>query len=355
MVILNYIKQIIKIKVKYAYGYYKTYKSKVLCKLDKEQQYVFIFFAADYNNLGDIAITYAQEEYIKKSIGESHTIIKVPVSQTYSWIKEIKKLERKQVLITLVGGGNNGTLYEFIEEPRRFVLKCLRNYRIISFPQTAVYEKEPYAHPYEKEFIKLCLRCSDLTLVAREMKSYYFYKKIKGINALLTPDIVFSFNVKEKKKKREGIAFIMRNDKEKMLSNDLQEMFIGIAKNIYSSVYFWDTCDIEYEKNNVRNLIDSYCNKLETVQISVTDRLHGMILCYITNTPCIVIDNNNGKIKETFKTWLINQNFIRMFNPKDGVEQYRILLGELTKLTSIKKEDLNSKFQLLENALLNQM
>ena len=52
---------------------------------------------------------------------------------------------------------------------------------------------------------------------------------------------------------------------------------------------------------------------------------------------------------------MINQNFIRMFNPKDGVEQYRILLGELTKLTSIKKEDLNSKFQLLENALLNQM
>ena len=48
-------------------------------------------------------------------------------------------------------------------------------------------------------------------------------------------------------------------------------------------------------------------------ELVITDRLHGMIFCYITKTPCIVMPNNNHKILMTYeknsksqdKKWLI--------------------------------------------------
>jgi len=42
----------------------------------------------------------------------------------------------------------------------------------------------------------------------------------------------------------------------------------------------------------------------------VTDRLHGMIFCAITGTPCIVINSKSPKIKGCFE-WLKHLEYIK--------------------------------------------
>lgn len=347
----DYIKQTIKIKLKYFQNLRQTFCSHNNIKLNTLNKYAFVFFAADYNNLGDLAITYAQEEFIRNSTKNEYQIIKINVSETYSWIKVIKQLPINNVLITLIGGGNNGSLYEFIEEPRRFILKTLKNYKIISFPQTVFYENTLKAIPYQKEFIKLCEKCNNLTMIAREQISYIFYKQIKDINVLLTPDIVFSLHPNFCNVPRKGIAFIFRDDKEKMLNLEMQDEIIAISKKQFNNTFFWDTCDITYKKDNEKKLLEIFLNKLQSVQLVVTDRLHGMILCYISHTPCIVIDNKNGKIKATFDTWLKDQNFIKMLEPFDNIYKYCVLLQEFSNLKEIYFNNNNIYFDVLKNIL----
>ncbi len=351
MIDKSYIKQSIKIKIKYLQNICSMFRFYHSIQLDKNKNYAFIFFAADYNNLGDLAITYAQELFIKKAIKNKIEIIKIPESETYLWVKKIKKLSINNVLITMIGGGNNGSLYEFIEEPRRFVLKSLKNYRIISFPQTVIFENTSKALPYREEFIRLCEKCNNLTMVAREEMSYLFYKRIKNIKVLLVPDIVFSIQPKLYNFKRKGIAFIFRNDKEKALDLDLQKKYIEIAKSQFNNIFYWDTCDIKYKDNNSKDLLDEFLERLQSIQVAITDRLHGMIFCYITHTPCIVFDNNNNKIKSTYDTWMKNQNFIKMFNPNDNLSIYQSLLNEIITLKDICDNDVNLKFDDLINSI----
>ena len=95
------------------------------------------------------------------------------------------------------------------------------------------------------------------------------------------------------------------------------------------------------------NLIKSYSE----YRIIITDRLHGMILCYITNTPCLIFKNTNHKISGSFKKWLKEkQNFICLEesdNPKDIIKD----IGKLLSAKKAEKEDLSEKFNILREEL----
>lgn len=347
-----YSKQFIKIIITFLKGNYIYIHKKIKIDLDKNKKYAFIFFAADYDNLGDIAITLAQEKFLKECLGKNYQIIKITESEAYSAVKVIKKLDKEEVLITLIGGGNNGSLYEFIEAPRRFVLWKLKDYKIVSFPQTVTFENNVKATLYEKVFAKLCNRCSDLLLVAREKESYMKYKDIQKNRVLLTPDIVFSLdNNKNTLRKSNDVAFIMRDDKEKAIDLKKQEQLLALTKQKDRNIYFWDTCNIKYKENAEYDLLEDFIVKLRKVKFAVTDRLHGMILCYITRTPCIVIENNNGKIQSTYETWLADQNFICLYDHKERVEKYIQLMEYMESLEDVYAKNLNDEFGLLKSAL----
>ncbi|MGO5444733.1 polysaccharide pyruvyl transferase family protein [Faecalimonas sp. LCP19S3_D12] len=348
-----YIKQIIKIIMTFIEGNYIYICRHFKGDLDSKKKYAIIFFAADYNNLGDIAITIAQEEFLKKCLGDEYQIVKIKESQVYSAARAIKKLNKNNVIITLIGGGNNGSLYEFIEGPRRFLLWKFKDYKIVSFPQTVTFENTVKAIPYEKSFARLCNRCSNLVLVAREKKSYDKYKEIQKSKVLLTPDVVFYLdnNKEHILKSNNDVAFIMRNDKEKAIDSTTQNLLLNLTKQKNRKIYFWDTCDVEYAEDNTKQLLENYLSNLRKVKFVVTDRLHGMILCYIARTPCIVIDNNNGKIRATYETWLTNQNFIRLYNHKEGTKKYMELMEYMGGLKSAYTQELGSAFNPLRDIL----
>ena len=79
---------------------------------------------------------------------------------------------------------------------------------------------------------------------------------------------------------------------------------------------------------------------------------YGMILSYITDTPCIVFSNNNWKIKSTYETWLRGQDIVHVFNPENSY------LGELESMinTTLNQEkhsivDLNDRFAAIRSVL----
>lgn len=321
-------------------------ESKQEKKLSKETKKVYIMMAANYPNLGDLAITEAQKSFLKDNY-PNHEIIEITTEEVITEYKNIQKNLNKNDVITLIGGGNNGDLYEFFESKRRFVLKEFKKNKIISFPQSVYYQKNSQ---YKKEFIKIIKRCKNISIFAREELSYQKYISMGLEKVYLVPDIVFYLDKNTKKQpleNRSGVALILRKDKEKNISKRKENQIIELLNKRKENYEFMDTCAINY-KGERKKLLKNYINKLSHKGMAITDRLHGMILCYITNTPCIAIDNNNHKISSTFKTWLTNQNFIKLWDEKSDL---RTLIDELQTIKQIKKGDITNNYKHLQKVI----
>lgn len=326
-------------------------------ELNPQKKYAFVLFAADYNNLGDLAITVSQQKFLEELIGEEYSVVKINASDTYDWIREIKKLPPDNILITLIGGGNSGSLYDFIEIPRRFILKLFRNYKIISFPQTIFFDNSEQALAIKNEFTLLANRCKNLTLVAREKNSERIYKSNSKARVLLTPDIVFSYEKYVKlggNRQANSVALVLRDDKEKALGASFQRTLIELAEKRFDKVEYMDTCDVEYKENNAQKLLDDYLAQLQSISLVITDRLHGMILSYITRTPCIVFNNSNQKIESTYNTWLQGQNIVRLFD-SERVEDLNQLIDDMMNQSDYMSVNLDEKFDSLRKVVKGEL
>ena len=110
-------------------------------KLPKNKPRCLIFLAADYGNLGDVAITYAQKKYLQDHFPD-YDIIEVPAAKTLTAIRSIKHKIQSEDIITVIGGGNMGDMYGDIELLRLMVVRAFKNNRIILFPQTLAFIRD---------------------------------------------------------------------------------------------------------------------------------------------------------------------------------------------------------------------
>src|SRR5690554_8192585 len=79
-------------------------------KIDKNKKQVYIFLAADYGNLGDVAITYAQTKFLKEH--SDYQVIEIPISESLEGLWFVKENIKSGDIVTTVGGGNMGDLYD---------------------------------------------------------------------------------------------------------------------------------------------------------------------------------------------------------------------------------------------------
>ena len=76
-------------------------------------------------------------------------------------------------------------------------------------------------------------------------------------------------------------------------------------------------------------------NEIGKRKLVITDRLHGMIFCAITGTPCIVFSNYNHKVKGSLK-WLEHLNYIRFLDDSSKTEE---TLKELINIKETKYDN----------------
>ena len=97
----------------------------------------------------------------------------------------------------------------------------------------------------------------------------------------------------------------------------------------------------------------SILRKIASSKLVITDRLHAMIFCYITETPCIVFDNISRKVSGVYE-WIKDCDYIRYcatfdvekidFNLKGGKRkdfsiEFAPLFEELGQCTKIQEAE----------------
>lgn len=290
--------------------------STIIEELGKGKKNVYLFGGCDYANLGDYAITIAQQELLKHFFPDKNIIV-FTIDQTYKGVKAVLHHHDTEDIVTIIGGGNMGDLYYGYERKRNFIISKLKDYRIISFPQTISFRKNRLGELALKRSIKTYTSHKNLLLLAREEKSYKEMQRVFPKNkVILVPDVVMTL-CKTKNNGRNGCVLSIRNDKESILTTNDKQYIKSMMNNLNFSVIEKDTCPSKSNSldKEFKNLLSTYASS----QLVVTDRLHGMIFAYITGTPAIVLPNNNGKIENSYK-WIKDCGYIYLISQIKDIE-----------------------------------
>ena len=266
----------------------------------------------DYSNLGDFAITIAQKEILSEMYPDRIIHI-INMKDTFSKLKSIKSINNKQDIITIIGGGNMGDLYYGYERKRNFIVRSFPDYNIISFPQSVYYSNSKLGSLAKSRSILEYSKHKKLTIYARERLSYNLMQKLFTENKImLSPDIVFTLDYR-KNLKRNGIVISIRDDKESILSKEKRGDLLKSLREHQTTLL--NTTTIK-NPNNIKLDFEHLIHSYSTAELIITDRLHGMIIAYITGTPAIVIPNNNGKVISSYE-WIKDCDYIKLIDVND--------------------------------------
>lgn len=263
----------------------------------------YILGTPDYTNLGDSAILLAQESFLRSAGWPVERIKEMTLYECQNDWNIIQKAISASQPIFAMGGGNMGNQWPDEERFRYDLMDRFPKNAITVFPQTVYFL--PGSEKEELASVAYYNNRNDLTLVAREKKSFEMMKSLyPQAKILLTPDIVLSTTMADygvRKQERKGALLCVRNDAEKAVSDDVWlELEAELDKHgmSHSRTDMYSDCPVAKENrlDLVREKMQEFCG----AELVITDRLHGMIFAAITETPCIVFSNYNQKVKGTY-------------------------------------------------------
>ncbi|RIX27019.1 polysaccharide pyruvyl transferase family protein [Sphingomonas edaphi] len=282
---------------------------------------VFFFLAADYGNLGDIAITFAQRTFLADTLPE-HALVTIPISKTLSSLAAVRASACSSDIIALVGGGNTGEIYSDIEWLRRRIISRFSDLPIIAFPQSVDLatrrDQKSKAH-----FFRPYLKHPQLSLSLREQRSFDLVNEIwpDPSRLIFAPDIVLSQNFVSKDFQRRGVVLSMRSDRERDRGREVDDAITSAISSRFQVITRRDTelgCRFE-SWESAEDALHAHLDAYRKAELVITDRLHGMILAERTGTPVLCFDNSNRKISATYVDWLADNPQVGMLDEKSDI------------------------------------
>lgn len=279
-----------------------------------------------HSNLGDHLITLAQFDFIRMTKCK-RKIVEIPSEMFQLFKYRLKNAIDRDSRIFINGGGWMGNLWVNEELLMQEIIEMFADHQIVVFPQTIYFDE--YTRPYN-ELIesanRIYSKCENLTLCVRDRQSYDLAKMIyPSLDVLLVPDIALSFFDKAPKNSNYlnmKVGYCLRNDRELSRGNESELVLWqllkqrGFSRKELSTITHFRIPTFFREFIVLRRL-----RQFADCSIVVTDRLHGMIFAYITDTPCIVFDNKTHKISGVYGEWLKDsKSILTLFEHRDVSE-----------------------------------
>lgn len=279
-------------------------------------QRLIVALAADYGNLGDVALTRTLLGFAAIHL-PTHRPYLLLASRVYRDLRGVSLAAGPEDVIVIVGGGNMGDLYPDLEEARLQVVKRFPKNRIISFPQSIEFSDSDSGRRALARSRKVYEAHKNLKMYAREAESF---AQIQGAFPIadvgLVPDTVLSMTTTPAAVRDIPLMVCLRQDKETRLSQELRDSILDSIRQHCPEAIISDTIvpgsrlDYSSYDHKLSELLELFSRS----QCIVTDRLHGLIFSVVTGTPCVVLENSNHKIRSTVDTWLAGHPGLRLLS-----------------------------------------
>ena len=268
---------------------------------------VFLVLTPEHGNLGDHAIAFAETRLLKNA--------NIPYFEiTGNKLNMLKKHKLLRIMnghtVLINGGGNMGTLWFDVEQIHRAIIKENSRSPIFIMPNTIYYENSPLGESELKKSIAIYNKHNKLTIFAREKTSFDIMKSIYK-NVHLMPDMVMYLKLHIQDKKRSGCLLCLRNDCEKTITKEQEQEIRNQAKILFNI----GVCDTDtivpggVTVDDREAALKAKLSEFSSAELVITDRLHGMLFCAITGTPCIVINSKSPKVRGCYE-WIEHLDYI---------------------------------------------
>lgn len=268
----------------------------------------------EHANIGDQAIALAERQLLDEWFGPK-SYFEVTANQIDGFEKFLEKVSPVSQIVLVHGGGFLGTLWPNEEHRFRRIIDAFESHRVVVFPQTVTFD----CSTHEGEMLFQGSVASwgahpDLTICCRERKSESLISEsFPGVEALLTPDVVLGLKAPAPEAERRGVLFCMRSDRERVLD----DATVGSLRDVVEGsipgepITYTDTV-INRRVSPGRREREVFAKLIEfsRARLVVTDRLHGMVFAAITGTPCVALDNSNGKVGRVYE-WISQLTYVR--------------------------------------------
>lgn len=268
----------------------------------------FLVLTPSHGNLGDHAIALAETNLLKKA-GINYIEITNRKLEAMRSNGLLSVMDGWPILVN--GGGNLGTLWSDVEDTFRKMVTETPHSTIFLLPNTIFYEDSDWGREEFAKSIRIYNRHKHLHLYAREKTSFETMRNAYR-DVTLMPDMVLSLNECHNSFVRKGCLLCLRSDCERTITTE-QKCIIQqqAAKMFGDAVNNTDMVvdhgiPIEYREEELRMKF----NQFSRAELVITDRLHGMIFCAITGTPCIVVDSMSPKVRGCYE-WIKDLDYIR--------------------------------------------
>lgn len=291
---------------------------------------IYLLGIPEYGNIGDQAIAEAEYKFIK-DVFPGKKIVQITENALKFDFQNVKRRIADSALLVLQGGGNIGNLWPDQEAIRKRILDSFPDNKILIMPQTVTIKGG------EKENNEILRKYDgkNIWITVREDKSYNYLKQ-QGIyeRTLLIPDIVLSLKPQKICRERQGIGVCLRNDIESAISYNDRVKILNILASKNNTKLFDTVLNKHISLEERSKVINEFLEYISQFELIVTDRLHCMILAYLTNTPCIVFQNSNGKVAGVYE-WIKDCNFVKCCN----IEEVSGTVEDLRKIESFNESE----------------
>lgn len=287
----------------------------------KNPNTVFLLMTPEHGNMGDHAIAKAESEFLKSN-GVNYIEITSRKMSEMKWANQLDIFNGFPILIN--GGGNLGTLWMDVECLQREIMQKNPKSKILVLPNTVFYEDNDWGRKELQKSIQIYNRHKHLTVYAREQTSYNFMKPVYR-DVRVVPDMVLSLKKDGYGLKKKGCLLCLRGDCEKTRTPEQEDIIKQQATQLFG-MQVSDTDMVVPGRISVDQrevALNEKFNQFASAELVITDRLHGMIFCAITGTPCIVLDSKSPKVRGCYE-WIKHMDYIRFVDkPEEIAEQYR--------------------------------
>ena len=337
-------------EAKIRYDMKRKYRNEFRELRRKNPKTVVLLLTPEHGNLGDHAIAYAETVILKKLGIDYYEITG----------RKLAEWECQGVLdvfngypIFINGGGNLGTLWMGVEELQRTIIQKNPKSQILILPNTVFYEENDWGREELRKSEKIYNRHKKLTICAREKASFEFMKSVHW-DVKLIPDMVLSLKKDEKLIDRKGCLLCLRGDRERTLTQDQEKIIRQQVEELFgpavadTDMVLPGNVTIEQRDAALQAKFDEF----SSAELVVTDRLHGMIFCAITGTPCIVVDSKSPKVRGCYE-WIKHLDYIKF--AEDVVTIAEVYRQIPQTLHTYRNDNLKYYYEMLEQEILSKL
>lgn len=280
-------------------------------ELRKPEKRLILLCTPEHGNVGDHLITQGEFQFFQKYLPE-YKIVEITQNQYDKRRGEIIPEIRRDDVILICGGGFLGSLWEFELNITEHVLKDLKKNKIIILPQSMYYEDNAFGEFRKKRDAEIYREQKDLHICFREKISQKRFNSfnINNVKTYLIPDMALNLDYSGMDNVRTDITLCLRTDKEQTLSGTdcekLKEYFTEKNELLTVTSMLGEPIEPEFREEAVKEKLSVF----KKSKLVITDRLHCMLACAITGTPCIALDNLTGKVEGVYE-WIKDLNYIQ--------------------------------------------